>query len=97
MEEMEERLQKMEREREELQEEIRAVQHSRDQSLLQAESDKQQVNIPVAAHIPYTEFPAPSVQIFMLAFYLHRFGNRFDTDSHLVYLYLALYRLFVAL
>lgn len=40
---MEEHLQKMEREREELQEETRALQHARDQSLLQAESDKQKV------------------------------------------------------
>lgn len=87
---MEDCVQKMEREREELQEEIRALQHSRDQSLLQAESDKQQVTFTMAASILYTEFSARSVKHFTLAFCLHRFGNSFYTDSHSTCLYLAL-------
>lgn len=80
-EEMEERLQKMERERDELKEETRALHHARDQSLLQAESDKQQVTLSMAAHVLYTEFPVLSVEGVMLAFYLHSFGKRFNLDS----------------
>lgn len=41
--EWEEQTHRAEREREELQEEVRALQRERDQSLLQAETDKQQV------------------------------------------------------
>lgn len=41
--EAEEQLRRAEREREELQEELRSVQYERDQSLLQAETEKQQV------------------------------------------------------
>lgn len=41
--EMEDPLCRAEREREELQEELRSLQHDRDQSLLQAETEKQQV------------------------------------------------------
>lgn len=42
--EMEDLLHRAEREREELQEEMRILQHDRDQSLLQAETEKQQVS-----------------------------------------------------
>lgn len=41
--EAEEQLRRAEKEREVLQEELRSVQHERDQSLLQAETEKQQV------------------------------------------------------
>lgn len=41
--ELEDPLHRAEREREELQEELRSLQHARDQSLLQAETEKQQV------------------------------------------------------
>lgn len=41
--EWEERVRRAEREREELQEEVRVLQRDRDQSLLQAETEKQQV------------------------------------------------------
>lgn len=41
--EMEDPLHRAERQREELQEELRGLQHDRDQSLLQAETEKQQV------------------------------------------------------
>lgn len=43
--EVEEPLHRAEREREELQEELRSLQHDRDQSLLQAETEKQQVRL----------------------------------------------------
>ena len=42
--EAEEQLLRAEREGEELREEVRSVQHDRDQSLLQAETEKQQVS-----------------------------------------------------
>lgn len=41
--ESEDQLHRVEKAREELQEEVRSLQHDRDQSLLQAESEKQQV------------------------------------------------------
>ena len=41
--EAEDQLHRAGREREELQDELRSVQHDRDQSLLQAETEKQQV------------------------------------------------------
>ena len=42
--EAEDQLHRAEREREELQDELRSLQHDRDQSLLQAETEKQQVS-----------------------------------------------------
>lgn len=48
--EMEEPLHRAEREREELQEELRSLQHDRDQSLLQAETEKQQVRFELLRH-----------------------------------------------
>ena len=45
--ETEEHLHRAQREREELQEELRSLQHDRDQSLLQAETEKQQVRVRV--------------------------------------------------
>ena len=47
-EELEEQLKKVEREKEELLEEVQTLQHQRDQRLLQAESEKQQVGFGVA-------------------------------------------------
>lgn len=41
--EAEEQLRRAEKDREELQDELRGLQHERDQSLLQAETEKQQV------------------------------------------------------
>lgn len=41
---------RQERERDELQEELRSLQRDRDQSLLQAETDKQQVRLALEAH-----------------------------------------------
>lgn len=41
--EMEDQLHRAKREREELQDEVRTLQHDRDQCLLQAETEKQQV------------------------------------------------------
>lgn len=41
--EIEDQIHRAQREREELQDELRSLQHARDQSLLQAETEKQQV------------------------------------------------------
>ena len=41
--ELEDQLHKAQREKEELQDELRSLQHDRDKSLLQAETEKQQV------------------------------------------------------
>lgn len=59
--ELEDPLHRAEREREELQEELRSLQHARDQSLLQAETEKQQVRFQpprniVNHHINQTQF-----------------------------------------
>lgn len=43
MQEAEDQLRRAEKDREELQDELRNLQHERDQSLLQAETEKQQV------------------------------------------------------
>lgn len=43
--EAEDQLHKSDREREELQDELRSLQHDRDQNLLQAETEKQQVDL----------------------------------------------------
>lgn len=50
--ESEDQLHRVEKEREELQEELRSRQHDRDQSLLQAESEKQQVGFNRVTSIP---------------------------------------------
>lgn len=42
---------RLERERDELQEELRSLQRDRDQSLLQAETDKQQVRLAREANV----------------------------------------------
>lgn len=59
--EAEEQLRRAEKDREELQDELRSLQHERDQSLLQAETEKQQVR---SASEPPS--PTPALPLFII-------------------------------